>query len=253
MRKSLHIISSVVVFFIIIILILLTGVRIFGIVPYNYSDGSIIYVKPTTDYTQISVGDRITYILNEDNHIATNVVYSINEDKRFFYIKSSDLSYATSGGDSALNVDGEPVVPVSFDSLIGKTVATIPYIGYISQYMGQKQGFTIIMAFMLFFVILLICTMPKKKRIAGEPDVPIDNTTTDKSVESAIHAKPAKPAKSAKTEPIAENSATVTDKPKKNAHERPSQNTRRLPSEIAQKKYSRTAQLPVIDKKSKKN
>ena len=95
--------------------------------------------------------------------------------------------------------------------------------------------------------------MPKKKRIAGEPDVPIDNTTTDKSVESAIHAKPAKPAKSAKTEPIAENSATVTDKPKKNAHERPSQNTRRLPSEIAQKKYSRTAQLPVIDKKTKKN
>ena len=247
MRKSLHIISSVVVFFIIIILILLTGVRIFGIVPYNYSDGSIIYVKPTTDYTQISVGDRITYILNEDNHIATNVVYSINEDKRFFYIKSSDLSYVTSGGDSALNVDGEPVVPVSFDSLIGKTVATIPYIGYISQYMSQRKGFTIIMAFMLFFVILLICTMPKKKQIADEPDVPADNLPADKSLEPADTAKPAK------NESVTDKPAPATDKPKKNVHERPSQNTRRLPSEIVQKKYSRTVQLPVIDKKSKKD
>lgn len=167
MKKALHIFSSVVVFFIIIIMLLIVGVRVIGINTYNYSDGSIIYVKPITDHSKIKAGDTITYILNTDNSIATNTIYSINTEKRFFYVKASDLSYvynSQSIPDSAIIVDGIPVVPISFDLLIGKVIASLPYMGYVSDFLAQKTGFTIVIAVMAFFIIMLIVTVPGKRK-----------------------------------------------------------------------------------------
>lgn len=224
MKKMLHIFSSAVVFIIIVVMLLISGVRIIGIKTYNYSDGSVLYVKPITDYSQIEVGDTITYMLNTDNSIATNTVYSVNSEKRFFYIKASELSYNFNSEkipDSAILVDDVPVVPVSFDSLIGKVIAVLPYMGYVSDFLAERTGFTIVIAIMAFFIIMLLVTAPRKhtKKITDEDLLP----ETDE----------------------ADTAASELDEPQKNI---PTSNENKSTvslqkDEVPQKKFSRTMNL----------
>lgn len=237
MKKALHIFSSVVVFLIVVVMLLIVGVRIVGIDPYNYLDGSIIYVKPTADYSQIKAGDTITYVLNENNNITTNEVYSINTEKRFFYIRSSELLYVgdSKRNDSALNVDGIAVVPVSFDSLIGKVIAVVPYMGYVSDFLAQRTGFTIILAVMAFFLIMLVVTMPKRNRknkLKAKPVSEAQSADEDNTSDTPIVEVPEEDIK------VIPTASENTDAAQAVSAENITADT-----EIPQKKYSRTINL----------
>lgn len=237
MRKALHMFSSVVVFLIVVVMLLIVGVRVVGIDPYNYLDGSIIYVKPTADYSQINSGDTITYVLNENNNITTNEVYSINTEKRFFYIKSSDLLYAgnTKPIDSALNIDGVSVVPVSFDSLIGKVIAVVPYMGYVSDFLAKRTGFTLILAVMAFFLILLVVTTPKKSKKNKFKAKPASEVHSDDADNTPDTPAVEVPEENIKVVPMAPENTDTSQ----------AVSTENVPAdtEIPPKKYSRTINL----------
>lgn len=254
MKKALHIFSSAVVFIIIIVMLLIAGVRIIGIDTYNYSDNSVLYVKPITDYSQIEVGDTITYRLNTDNSIATNTVYSVNSEKRFFYIKASELSYNFNDQkipDSAILVDNVPVVPVSFDSLIGKVVAALPYMGYVSDFLAERTGFTIVMAVMAFFIIMLLVTAPHKRT---------KNTTDEELLSEADDIDTTVPEVVVPKEAVANKNESKTSIQKEDAPQKKFSRTVNLSEAVksdsaeydpttasSHKKYSRT-----FDKKTEK-
>lgn len=147
-----RIISSILVGLVVIGAMILAIPRLIGLTPFSvlsgsmeptYHTGSLIYVKKV-DASNIKVGDAITFLLNEDLVVATHRVIRIEEDGRYFYTK----------GDAN---DTEDVNPVYFENIIGKPVFTIPYMGYVSNFVSTKQGkvisATIVIAMMIISFI----------------------------------------------------------------------------------------------------
>ena len=86
--------------------------------------GSFILTKTESDY---SVGDIITF--NVNNNIVTHRIQSIMyDDGKAFVTK----------GDANEEVDNWIVEP---DSIVGTSVMTVPYLGYISNFVRTPKGF----------------------------------------------------------------------------------------------------------------
>lgn len=116
MRKALSIISSIVIIFVMVIMILIAGIEHVGIKPYSYENGSAVYVKSVAESDisdKIKIGDKITYILNENNLIATSVVHHIDFDNKYFYVLPDDLYKGEN------NENMEEFVPVQFSGFKG--------------------------------------------------------------------------------------------------------------------------------------
>ena len=128
-KKFLNIFTTVLVVMAVLLAVLLAGVRLVGLQPYTvlsgsmeptYHTGSLIYVKDVKP-EEIEVGQAITFVLNKDLVVATHRVIEIDEENQRFYTK----------GDSNESADG---APVHFSNLIGAPVFSIPYLGYVSNY-----------------------------------------------------------------------------------------------------------------------
>lgn len=128
---------------------MLVGVRVIGFTPYAvlsgsmepvYHVGSLIYVKGSAA-EDIEVGDPITFVLNDDLVVATHRVIEIDAENEYFYTKGD----ANDSPDSA---------PVHFNNLLGKPVFTIPYLGYLSNWLQTKQGMIIAITALIVIVIL---------------------------------------------------------------------------------------------------
>lgn len=150
-KKLWNTVSTVVVAIIIILAVLLAGVRVIGFTPYcvlsgsmepEFPTGSLIYVKnvPAKD---VKIGDPITFVLNEDLEVATHRVIEIDYINQCFYTK----------GDANDAPDGSPV---HFNNLIGKPVFTIPYMGYVSNYLISPPGMYIGIGVALMLILLAI-------------------------------------------------------------------------------------------------
>lgn len=144
-----NVISTILVVIVIILAMLLVGVRIFGLQPFcilsgsmepNYHVGALIYVKKV-DPSEIKVGDPITFVMNEDLDVATHRVVRIDPENEHFYTK----------GDNNESEDG---APVHFKNLIGKPVFTIPYLGYVSNYISTPPGMYVGISGALVLLIL---------------------------------------------------------------------------------------------------
>ena len=117
----------------------LVGVRLFGLTPYTvlsgsmeptYHTGSIVYVKKV-DYHDLKVGDPITFMLDEDT-IATHRIVEVVPDEE----EPETIRYRTKG-DANDNEDGGLV---HYKNVIGKPVFTIPYLGYVANYIQNPPG-----------------------------------------------------------------------------------------------------------------
>ncbi len=144
-----NVISTALVVIVVMLAILLVGVRIFGLQPFcilsgsmepNYPVGALVYVKKV-DPSEIKVDDPITFVLNEDLDVATHRVVRIDPENEHFYTK----------GDANESEDGDPV---HFKNLIGKPVFTIPYLGYVSNYISTPPGMYVGIAGALILLIL---------------------------------------------------------------------------------------------------
>ena len=132
-------ISSILVASVVLLAVALVGVRIVGLQPYvvlsgsmepTYPVGSLIYVK-STDYKQLTVGDPITFLVSEDT-VATHRIIEVLPDED----DPNTIRYFTQG-DANDAPDGSSV---HYKNIIGKPVFSIPYLGYVSNYIQAPPG-----------------------------------------------------------------------------------------------------------------
>ncbi len=130
------ILSTTLVAVVVLLAILLAGVRLVGYTPYTvlsgsmepaYHVGSVIYIKKV-DPTTLKVGDSITFRLT-GNVIVTHRIIEVHG------AGTSSLGFRTKG-DANETVDG--ITPA--DAVIGKATFSIPYLGYISNFLQQPKG-----------------------------------------------------------------------------------------------------------------
>ncbi len=149
-----NIVSSVLVALVVIVAILLVGVRLVGLQVFTvlsgsmeptYQVGSLIYVKQT-ETGNIAVGDPITFMMDE-NTVATHRVIEIVPDEE----NPSVIRYRTQG-DANDNADASLVHSAN---VIGVPQFSIPYLGYLANYIQNPPGTYIAIMVSLLLVIMV--------------------------------------------------------------------------------------------------
>lgn len=136
--------TTVIVIFVLIIALLLVGTKVAGIKIFSvisgsmeptYQVGSLIFVK-SVEHTKVKVGDAVTFVLFDET-IATHRVTAISDDYKYFSTK----------GDAN---DFEDESPVYFENLIGVPIFTIPFLGYVANFIQRPPG---------LYITILFCTV----------------------------------------------------------------------------------------------
>src|SRR5690554_3736000 len=154
--------SGVFMTVVLLLAVLLAGTRVIGLTPYavvsgsmepQFPVGSLIYVK-SVEPSEVSVGDPITYVMNESLMVATHRVVG----------KSDEGNFITKG-DANDTVDGSTVHP---KNLLGKPLFAIPYLGYLSVFLASGQGKIVLLGVLLILVFSLFLPEGKKKAVERE-------------------------------------------------------------------------------------
>ena len=181
LKRIWSLITTLVVVVMICLAILLVGVRVVGLTPYavlsgsmepTYHVGSLIYVKEV-DPAAIEIGTPITFVVNEDLLVATHRVV----DVQIFEEKQQEV--LDEEGNPVLDEEGNPVletVPleeptyyfqtkgdaneeidgslVHYKNVIGPPVFSVPYLGYLSNWLQTPKGTIMGITFALVLIIL---------------------------------------------------------------------------------------------------
>lgn len=174
-KKIWDLISGVVIALVVLLAIALVGVRLIGLQPFvvlsgsmepTYHVGSLVYVK-SVDYKELEVGDPITYMLSEDTVVTHRIIEVLVDEE-----DPDTIRYFTQG-DANDVPDG---TSVHYKNIIGKPVFSIPYLGYVSNYIQKPPGMYVAIA--AGAVLILLVFLPdifeddkkepdKKKKYAG--------------------------------------------------------------------------------------
>lgn len=170
-------VTTVLVAVVVILAVLLVGARLVGFQVFTvlsgsmeptYHTGSLIYVKEV-DYRDIEVGQVITFMLDEDT-VATHRVIEVVPDET----DASVLRYRTKGDAN----DAEDGSLVHYKNVIGTPVFTIPYLGYLANYIQNPPGMYLTIsagAILLLLVFLPDLIFEEEKK--GEGDSRKENET----------------------------------------------------------------------------
>ncbi len=166
-KRLWNIISTAIVVLVMLCAVFLMGSRLFGYRVFTvisgsmepaYSVGDLIYVKEA-DVSEIKVGDPITFVLNENLVVATHRVVEVDAENQYFYTK----------GDANNAPDASPV---HFNNLIGVPHFSIPYLGYVSDYVQNPPGTYVAITAIAVLIILVflpdLFTKNKKEDAAEE-------------------------------------------------------------------------------------
>ena len=192
LKKIWNVLSSILVALVVLLALLLVGARVVGLQVFTvlsgsmeptYHTGSLIYVKKVDPYT-ITDGQPITFMLDE-NTVATHRVVGIVPDEE----DPTVIRFRTKG-DANEAEDGSLV---HYKNVIGTPVFTIPYLGYVADYIQHPPGMYI--AISGGAVLLLLVFLPdvfasdkdeekkkKRKKSAGkhDPDEPVPAERTER-------------------------------------------------------------------------
>lgn len=139
LKKIWNIFTTVLTVIAILLALALVGVRLFGFQVFSvlsgsmepeYHVGSLIYVKEV-DYHELKSGDVITFMLSEDL-VATHRIVDVYPDQD----DPTVLRYQTKG-DANEAPDG---TLVHYKNVIGTPVFTIPYLGYVADFIQKPPG-----------------------------------------------------------------------------------------------------------------
>ncbi len=151
-----NVFTTLLVAVVVVLAVTLAGVRLVGLQVFTvlsgsmepvYHVGSLIYVK-TIDPADLVVGDDISFMLDEDT-VATHRIVGIVPDEN----DPSVLRFRTKG----VANEQEDGSLVHYKNVIGKPIFTIPYLGYIANYIQNPPGTYIavsIGAVVMFLVFL---------------------------------------------------------------------------------------------------
>ncbi len=170
MKKIWNFITTILVTIVVLLAVLLVGIRLVGIDVYTvlsgsmeptYHVGSVIYVKNVDPYT-LKSGDVITFMLDEDT-LATHRIVDVIPDEE----EPSTIRFQTKG-DANDSVDGSLV---HYKNVVGKPVFSIPYLGYVANFIQNPPGRYIAIVFVVLLLLLAFIPdlisddeTPKKKR-----------------------------------------------------------------------------------------
>lgn len=138
-KKIWNWISGMLVGIVVLLAIALVGVRVIGLQPFvvlsgsmrpTYEVGSLIYVK-SVDYKTLQVGDDITYMVSEDTVVTHRIIEVLVDEE-----DPNTLRYFTQG----IANDVPDGTSVHYKNIIGKPVFSIPYLGYVSNYIQNPPG-----------------------------------------------------------------------------------------------------------------
>ena len=177
LKKVWNIVSSILVALVVILALLLVGARVVGLQVFTvlsgsmeptYHTGSLIYVKKVDPYT-IKEGQPITFMLDE-NTVATHRVVGIVPDEE----DPTVIRFRTKG-DANEAEDGSLV---HYKNVIGTPIFSIPYLGYVADYIQHPPGMYI--AISAGAVLLLLVFIP---------DIFADDKEKEKKKKSAPRGK----------------------------------------------------------------
>lgn len=163
-KKVWNVVSTVLVALVVLLAVLLVGARVFGLRVYTvlsgsmeptYHTGSLIYVRKVDPYT-IQEGQPITFMLDQ-NTIATHRVVGVVQDEE----DATVIRFRTKG-DANEAEDGSLV---HYRNVIGTPVFSIPYLGYVANYIQHPPGMYV--AISAGAVLLLLVFLPD---IFGDDD-----------------------------------------------------------------------------------
>ena len=177
LQKVWNVISTIIVAIVVILALLLVGARVVGSMEPTYHTGSLIYVKKVDPYT-IEPGQPITFMLDE-NTIATHRVVGIVPDEE----DPTVIRFRTKGDAN----DDEDGSLVHYKNVIGTPVFSIPYLGYVADYIQHPPGMYI--AISAGAVLLLLVFLPDI--FAEEDDKEKDKTREKRAKKSAKRGKAA--------------------------------------------------------------
>ncbi len=147
-------ISTLIVLCAIALAFLMVGVKLLGFQIYtvisgsmepNYHVGSLIYVKKV-DPSTLKKNDTITFKLGTDT-IATHRIIEI-------VYEEDDTTYSfRTKGDANDHPDANLVPP---DKILGKTMYTVPYLGYLATYIQSYPGNIVAICIAIFLILIVI-------------------------------------------------------------------------------------------------
>lgn len=156
-KKTWNIISGILVALAVLLAVLLVGARVIGLQVFSvlsgsmepiYHTGALIYVKKVDPYT-IQAGQPITFMLDEDT-IATHRVVAVVPDEK----DPSVIRFRTKGDANAAEDGGL----VHYKNVLGTPVFSIPYLGYVANYIQHPPGMYV--AISVGAVLLLLLFLP---------------------------------------------------------------------------------------------
>ena len=128
------------------------GLQVFtvlsGSMEPTYHTGALIYVKKVDPYT-ITEGQPITFMMDEDT-IATHRVVGVIQDEE----DPTVIRFRTKGDAN----DAEDGSLVHYKNVIGTPIFSIPYLGYVADYIQHPPGMYI--AISAGAVLLLLVFLP---------------------------------------------------------------------------------------------
>lgn len=172
-KKIWNVASSILVALVVLLALLLVGARLVGLQVFvvlsgsmepTYHTGSLIYVKKVDPYT-IQEGQPITFMMSETT-VATHRVVGIVPDEE----DPTVIRFRTKGDAN----DTEDGGLVHYKNVIGRPVFSIPYLGYVADYIQHPPGRYV--AISAGAVLLLLVFLPdvfsedpdKKKKAEAE-------------------------------------------------------------------------------------
>ena len=149
-----NVISTTLVILAVLLAVALVGVRLIGLQPFvvlsgsmepEYHVGSLIYVK-SVDYKELEVGDDITYMVSQDTIVTHRIIEVLVDEE-----DPDTIRYFTQG----IANDVPDGVSVHYKNIIGTPVFTIPYLGYVSNYIQNPPGMYVAMAAGAILILLV--------------------------------------------------------------------------------------------------
>ncbi len=133
------ILSFIAIFTVVTLTVLLVGTRLIGYTPYtvlsgsmepHYHVGSVVYVTDV-NLEDLKEKDCITYRISGGTIVTHRIIEVIEDNGELFFRTKGDANKTPDG-----------ILPAS--SVIGKTVFSIPYLGYLADFVQRPIGLIVI-------------------------------------------------------------------------------------------------------------
>lgn len=185
-KKIWNFVSGTLVALAVVLAFALVGVRLIGLDVYTVLSGSmepeihvgsIIYVKEV-DYRELKVGDVLTFMLNE-NTVATHRITEVLVDEE----DPTTIRFFTKG-DANDAGDGSSV---HYKNIIGSPVFSVPYLGYVADYIQNPPGtyITIAVGALLLIAVFIpdLFGEDEKEKKKKEEEAKKEEVAADKPAE----------------------------------------------------------------------